>query len=113
MSRKNCRNYETVNFYCINCGSKGIPIARMGNNRKDKGHRKNMYCPTCRHTVNHIECRNEFEEQQFIEDFNNGVYKDEALAELEYEATCPRLSVIYNGGSAGIGQVNLCAQAIS
>ena len=55
MSRKNCRNYETVNFYCINCGNKGIPIARMGNNRKDKGHRKNMYCPTCRHTVNHIE----------------------------------------------------------
>ena len=113
MSRKNCRNYETVNFYCINCGSKGIPIARMGNNRKDKGHRKNMYCPTCRHTVNHIECKTSEEVEKFKEEFKQGVYEHEAQEELEYEATCPRLSVIYNGGSTGIGQVNLCAQAIS
>lgn len=113
MSRRNCRCYETVDFYCINCGNKGIPIARMGNNRKDKGHRKNMYCPTCRHTVNHIECRNEIEAKQFLEDFNNGVYKDEARAELEYEAANPRLSTICNGRCTGIGQINLCAQALS
>lgn len=101
MSR-NCRNYETVDFYCINCGSKSIPLARAGNKRRGKDHRKNMYCPRCKHTINHIECRNEDEVNQFLEDYKNGVYKDEAEAELQYEAEHPRLSTLCYGGCSGI-----------
>lgn len=93
---KNCRVYETTDFYCINCGNKSIPLSRAGNKKKGKGHRKNMYCPTCKHTVNHIECRNSYEVDEFLEDFKNGVYKDEARAELEYEAGNPRLSSLCN-----------------
>ena len=98
---KNCRDWDTIDFYCINCGNKSIPLARAGNKRKGKGHRKNMYCPNCRHTVNHIECRNIYEVQEFLEDFKNGVYKDEARAELEYEEGNPRLSNLCFVRSAG------------
>lgn len=91
---KNCRDYETHDFYCIHCGSRSIPIARAGNKRKSKSHRKNMYCPTCKRTVNHVECRNQFEVEDFLEDFKNGVFKDEAAAELEYERNHPRLSLV-------------------
>lgn len=89
---KNCRDWDTIDFYCINCGHKSIPLARAGNKRKGKGHRKNMYCPTCKHTVNHIECRNIYEVEEFLKNFKNGVYENEARAELVYERENPRLS---------------------
>lgn len=91
---KNCRDFETHDFYCINCGERGIPVARPGNKKKGEGHRKNMYCYHCRHTVNHIECRTAEEVQQFKEDFANGIFKEEAEQELAYEKDAPRLSTL-------------------
>jgi hypothetical protein len=49
-----------------------------------------MYCWHCKHTVNHIECRNQEEKEQFLLDFASGVYKEEAAAELKYEEEHPR-----------------------
>lgn len=91
---KNCRDWDTVDFYCINCGNKSIPLARAGNKRKGKGHRKNMYCPTCKHTVNHIECRNQYEVEEFLEDFQNGVFLEEAAQELDYEKEHPQYQTL-------------------
>ena len=99
---KNCRDWVTHDFYCIHCGSKSIPLQRAGNKMKLKNHRKNMYCPTCRRTVNHIECRNQFEVEEFLEDFKNGVYEDEARAELEYERNHLRLSLVCDVRSGGL-----------
>lgn len=94
---KNCRDWTSTDFYCIVCGAKGIPIVRAGNKKKGKHHRKNMYCPACKHTTNHIECRNAFEVEEFLENFKNGVYEDEARAGLEYERRHPRLQDLCNG----------------
>ena len=49
-----------------------------------------MYCWHCKHTVNHIECRNEEERQQFLIDFAAGKYREEAEEELKYEQEHPR-----------------------
>lgn len=92
---KNCRDFESHDFYCINCGSKGIPLVRPGNKKKGSGHRKNMYCYHCQHTVNHIECRTPEEVEQFKIDFSEGKYKEEAENELAYEENTPRLSTLY------------------
>ena len=92
---KNCRSYELHDFYCINCGEKGIPLARPNNKKKGAGHRKNMYCFHCKHTVNHVECNTIEEVEQFKTDFNNGLYAEEAKAELNYEKNSPRLSYLY------------------
>ena len=111
---KGCRDWDFHNFYCINCGNRGIPIARAGNKLKGKNHRKLMYCPTCKHTVNHIECRNQFEVEEFLEDFKNGVYEDEVRAELEYERNNPRYSsLICDGGMSGLRQEHLGKEAFA
>ena len=99
---KNCRDFETHDFYCINCGKKSIPIVRMGNQKKAAGHRKVMYCPSCRQTVNHIECRDQEEVATFKEEFENGVYVNEAKDELRYAQEHPPLSALCNGGRPGL-----------
>ena len=101
MGAKN-RNYSTDHtFYCVNCGQKGIPIARSLSLQKGEGHRKRMYCYHCKHTVNHVECRDYDEEQQFISDFTAGKYLKEAADELEFERANPRLSTLCNVRTAG------------
>ena len=45
---------------------------------------KKMYCFHCKKEVNMIECKNEFEVQEFLENFNNGVYKEEAEESLSF-----------------------------
>ena len=53
-----------------------------------------MYCPFCRHTVNHIECQNNEEANLFMQQFLNGDFKAEAEEELEYEAEHPNFAEI-------------------
>lgn len=87
------KSWATHDFYCINCGAKGIPLIRKQSSRKSANHRKNMYCIRCKHTVNHIECRSAEEVKQFLSDFNTGKYTEEAKADLLYEANNPQLRV--------------------
>lgn len=91
---KNCRVYSTHDFYCICCGSKGIPLQRSHNALKGANHRKRMYCYVCQHTVNHVECRTYEEVEAFKKDFENGLFKEEAEAELAYEKEHPQYQMI-------------------
>lgn len=100
MSKKNCQDWHSRDFYCINCGAKGIPILRAGNKLKEKNHRKRMYCPTCKHETNHIECRNYLEQLEFIEAFNAGEFADEAKESLNHERE--RSSSVCNVRFAGV-----------
>ena len=68
--------YVSHDFYCIRCGKKSIPIPRKAGHLHGKNHLKKLYCPNCRREVNHIECRNDEEVRAFLEDFQNGVYKE-------------------------------------
>jgi predicted RNA-binding Zn-ribbon protein involved in translation (DUF1610 family) len=69
---------EASDFWCINCGKKGIPIIRERGRRRKPGHRKALYCTTCRTVINHVETRNEEEARQFREDFAAGKFAEEA-----------------------------------
>ena len=86
--------HEEHKFYCLLCGRQGIPIRRPTGFQREPMHRKKLYCPWCKTEVNHIEVRNLEEERKFLEDFKNGVYKDEAE---ESRAACgdPRKWQIY------------------
>ena len=78
-------NASTINdFYCLNCGKKGIPLPRPVSLLRSNGHRKKMYCPFCKIEVNHIECSSYEEKMQFIEDFNAGKYKEEAINSINF-----------------------------
>ena len=70
--------YEEHQFYCMLCGRPGIPLRRKIGFQHGALHRKKLYCPYCKTEVNHIEVRNFAEKTEFLENFENGVYKDEA-----------------------------------
>lgn len=91
--------YEEHDFYCMKCGKKGIPLARKKGFQHGKMHRKKLYCLFCKEEVNHIECRTFADVEEFKENFEMGVYKDEAEESISYVR------------SSGIGEVNLCATA--
>ena len=71
-------------FYCMNCGEKGIPLPRKTGHQHGKHHRKKMYCLKCKMEVNHIEVRTEEERAEFFENFNNEVYVNEVAESLAY-----------------------------
>lgn len=73
----------THDFGCMNCG-KTLPIARRMSKIKEQGHRKKLFCPYCKNTVNMVEFINYNDRIQFFEDFNNGLYVEEAKSSMEY-----------------------------
>lgn len=75
---------EIHDFYCINCGQRGLPIVRRHSLQHEKFHRKKLYCPWCKMTVNHIECRNDEEAFEFKQAFENGEYAEEAEESLRH-----------------------------
>lgn len=77
-------SYGIHDFYCILCGRRGIPLARRVGHQYSKFHRKKLYCPYCKKEVNHIECRTPEEIQEFKENFEKGVYEDEAKESLDF-----------------------------
>ena len=77
-------NYAEHNFYCINCGNKGISLMRKQGFKHERMHRKKLYCLFCKKEVNHIECKTFDEVQEFRENFENGVYKNEAEESISY-----------------------------
>jgi Zn finger protein HypA/HybF involved in hydrogenase expression len=71
-------------FRCLNCGKAGIPLRReKGHQHKDE-HRKKMYCPFCGQTVNHIEIKTYEQDLEFINNFNKGLYKQEAEESINF-----------------------------
>ena len=70
--------YKEHKFYCINCGNPGIPLPRKTGFQHSDFHRKKLYCVYCGTEINHIEVKNVEQEKEFLTNFINGVYEDEA-----------------------------------
>lgn len=74
-------------FYCIKCGNKGISIMRKQGHQREKFHRKKLYCPFCKNTINHIECKTMEDIEIFKQNFKEGLYINEAQESLSYLRT--------------------------
>lgn len=57
MRKRRETNYYVSDFYCTECGNKGIPLARTLWQQREAGHLKILYCPYCRKDVNFVEVR--------------------------------------------------------
>lgn len=44
-------------FYCTQCGSRGIPIPRRKGAEREAGHLKKLFCLNCGKETNHTECK--------------------------------------------------------
>lgn len=78
------RNMESHNFYCINCGRKGMVLSRNKGFKHKSFHRKKMYCFYCKRDINMVECKDEYESRKFLDNFKKGLYKKEAKESLFY-----------------------------
>lgn len=76
--------YDSSRFFCLNCGAEGIPLPRKRGQQRKSFHRKKIYCLSCHNTVNHIECRSDEDVINFKEEFENGVYENEAKESLDF-----------------------------
>lgn len=74
--------YEMHDFYCVNCGHKGLPCLRNNGRLHGEFHRKKLWCCHCKVEINHIEVRNQEEKEIFMEAFNSGEYQEEAAESL-------------------------------
>lgn len=72
--------FEMHSFYCPVCGEKTFDLPRQRSHFHSKGHRKDLYCPTCRTTRQCVECASDAEVFEFKEAFLNGNYKEDSLA---------------------------------
>ena len=46
-------------FYCTQCGNKGLPVQRLKGQEREKGHLKILYCIYCNKETNHVEIRSD------------------------------------------------------
>lgn len=67
-------------FYCTQCGQKGLPVCRNGKMR-ETGHLKKLFCLTCGCETNHAECVSgtKYDKETFEQEFNDGNFGADGL----------------------------------
>ena len=63
-------------FYCTECGQKGIPIPRCKGNLRNSGHLKKIFCIHCGKETNHVEICGSYCEDDFRKEFEKGRFID-------------------------------------
>lgn len=73
-------------FYCVGCGTKGIPIMRKKGNEREAGHLKRIYCLHCKKEWNHVECKkfSHYDYEDFLVEFENGNFDNEGNRKMLY-----------------------------
>ena len=90
---------EVSDFYCTQCGKKGIPVIRKNGQFREKGHLKKLYCCYCKEETNHVEVRpfGKYTYDNFLEEYNLGRFLENgtriAAAEL---MKCSKKDCQYN-----------------
>ena len=68
-------------FYCSQCGNRGIPVVRQKGKEREAGHLKKLFCLKCGKETNHIECK-EFTKYSFEDfkiEFEYGNFNEDGL----------------------------------
>ena len=78
--------YELSQFYCTQCGSKGIPIQRIRGQEREAGHLKKIYCLKCKCQTNHCEVKpyTKYDYEDFKVEFEYGNFNEEGQRKYAY-----------------------------
>lgn len=73
-------------FYCVICGSRGIPITRRKGAEREPGHLKKLWCLKCNAETNHAECipNSKYTHNDFIREYEVGNFTKEGLRKIPY-----------------------------
>ena len=85
-------------FYCVECGKKGIPIVRKQGSERESGHLKKLFCLNCKTETNHAEIRpfSNYTYEDFLEEFNMGRFKDGKRIPINDLVLCSKSICKYN-----------------
>lgn len=87
-------------FYCTECGNKGIPIPRKRGQERGSGHLKNMFCLKCQKETNHCEIvgeeGNSYSHEDFVKEFNLGRFVDGNRIAIKDLVKCTKYHCAYN-----------------
>ena len=88
----------TSEFYCTECGNKGIPIARKISQHKEPGHLKNLYCLHCRKETNHVEIRpyGSYNYEDFLEEYSLGRFFEGNRIKVADLMSCSKVDCLCN-----------------
>lgn len=77
MSRQRCTIVHE--FYCTQCGERGIPVHRKYGQLREAGHLKKLYCISCGKETNHAECisASKYDSSLFFEEYESGNFDEE------------------------------------
>lgn len=95
-------------FYCTQCGTKGIPVLRTRGKEREAGHLKKLFCLTCGKEQNHVECKpwTKYTHEDFLFEFEHHNFSEDGLRKMTYgqlkEKVRNEEKLISDGGSAGI-----------
>lgn len=85
-------------FYCVECGNRGIPAARTTRHQREAGHLKRMYCLHCKKETNHAEIRpfGNYRLDDFQEEFELGRFVNGVKIPVKDLPACSELNCYYN-----------------
>ena len=80
------QRYSESEFYCTQCGNRGIPVLRLKGSEREAGHLKNLFCLTCQKEQNHVECKpyTKYTHEDFLLEFNEGNFDKSGKRILTY-----------------------------
>lgn len=73
-------------FYCTQCGRKGLPIIRHKGKAREAGHLKKIFCLTCQKETNHVEVRphTRYTFEDFKTEFEYGNFTEDGQRKRKY-----------------------------
>lgn len=85
-------------FYCIECGNRGIPAARTTRHQREAGHLKKLYCLHCKKETNHAEIRpfGSYTYEDFLEEFELGRFVDGTKIPVKDLMDCSKTDCDFN-----------------
>ena len=85
-------------FYCVECGRKGIPILRRPSQQREAGHLKKLFCLNCQKETNHAEVRpfGSYRYEDFIEEFKKGRFVNGKRIPVSELTKCSKSNCDYN-----------------
>lgn len=109
MGRKNIIMSE---FYCTQCGQKGIPVWRKSGNEREAGHLKKLWCLHCGQETNHAECKpfTHYEYEDFLVEFEYGNFTEDGQRKQSYgelrrdihNGTACKIKTLVDGGDSRV-----------
>lgn len=85
-------------FYCTECGRKGIPVVRRPNQQREAGHLKKLYCLYCKKETNHAEIRpfGSYTVEDFQREYELGRFEDGNRVPTKDLLKCSKVDCEYN-----------------